>query len=241
MFNKIRYLLLQVRNADDPMRAQEIGCFARSLNCEVDQILPIDLLQRVPTRGELDEHHIILIGGSGHYGAVEAAPWLDRTCDFLRELHERALPTFASCWGFQAISLAMKGQVVKDPGRAELGTHELRLSEDGKRDPLFGPLGEVFHGQMGHEDRVLKLPEDAILLASSQTNQYQAYRFSGKPIYCTQFHPELDRKHLLERLKIYPNYVKQISGLTLDELAKSCFDTPGTQELLPRFVKIVLQ
>ena len=223
------------------MRSQEIGCFARSINCSVDQILPVDLLQGIPTRRELDQHPVILIGGSGHYGAVESAPWLDRTCEFLRELHERALPTFASCWGFQAMSRAMGGQVIEDPACAELGTHELQLSEDGKRDPLFGPLGEVFHGQMGHEDRVLKLPEDAILLASSQSIQYQAYRFSGKPIYCTQFHPELDQKHLLERLKVYPDYVKKISGLTLDELAKSCFDTPRTQDLLPRFVKMVLE
>ena len=233
--------MLQVRNADDPMRSQEIGCFARAINCDVDQILPIDLLHRVPTRREVDQHPVILIGGSGHYGAVESAPWLDRTCDFLRELHERDLPTFASCWGFQAMSLAMGGQVVKDPARAELGTHELRLSEEGRRDPLFGPLGELFHGQMGHEDRVLRPPADAILLASSQSIEYQAYRFSGKQIYCTQFHPELDRKHLLERLKVYPDYVKKISGLTLDELAKSCFDTPRTQNLLPRFVKMVLQ
>ena len=47
----IRYLLLQVRNQDDPMRPQEVGCFARALGCEPTQIRTFDLLDGAPTEG----------------------------------------------------------------------------------------------------------------------------------------------------------------------------------------------
>ena len=39
-------------------------------------------------------------------------------------------------------------------------------------------------------------------------------RFDRRPIYCTQFHPELNRSSLLERLQAYPKYVRTITGVT---------------------------
>jgi len=108
-------------------------------------------------------------------------------------------------------------------------------------DPLLGPLGELLHGQMGHEDRVISLPENAILLASSDRVRHQAYCFRDKPLYFTQFHPELTRDQLLERLRAYPKYVERISGLAYGEFASSCYETPATAKLLQRFTQLVVQ
>jgi GMP synthase-like glutamine amidotransferase len=52
---------------------------------------------------------------------------------------------------------------------------------------------------MGHEDIVIEIPPQATLLASSKKVTNQAYRFNDAPIYCTQFHPELNRSDLLRR------------------------------------------
>jgi len=239
MFNKIKYVLLQVRKADDPMRRHEVECFARELRCDAKQISVYDLLSGVPSRQELDQVDIVLIGGSGDYSVAEGGTWLPRALATMQELHEWSKPTFASCWGFQAMARALGGEVVTDISRAELGTIQVRLTEAGKADALFAELGATFQGQMGHQDIVTRLPADALLLASTDRVENEAYCFPGKPIYCTQFHPELNRADLLMRAATYPQYVERIGGVTLEEFAATCVDTPKVAALLPRFVEHV--
>ena len=239
MFEKIRYLLLQVRNLDDSMRQHEVASFVRGLSTSPEMIRVFDLLTGRPRARDFDEADMVLLGGSGHYSAAGEGDWLEQALETMREIHALRKPTFASCWGFQAMARAMGGEVVKDLDRAELGTHDLRLTSAGRRDPVFGPLKDVFQGQMGHEDYVLRLPRDATLLASTRRAENQAYRFDGRPIYCTQFHPELTRANLLERVVAYPHYVDRIAGVTLETFAQMCQDTPETEALLPRFVRHV--
>jgi GMP synthase (glutamine-hydrolysing) len=240
ILDKVRYLLLQVRNPDDPMRRHEVTCFARALGCESERIEVFDLISGVPTRKLIDSSDVVLLGGSGDYSVAAGGAWLPAALEAMRELHDGSKPTFASCWGFQAMARALGGAVVTDLSRAELGTHSLRLTPAGKHDPVFGPLGEVFLAQMGHQDIVIELPPDAELLASSDRVENQAFCFPGKPIYCTQFHPELRRADLLLRLDAYPQYVECIAGTTVEEFAACCRDTPECEALLPRFVRHVL-
>ena len=89
---------------------------------------------------------------------------------------------------------------------AELGTIELKLSNYGKKDPIFGKMPDIFCCQMGHEDIVIKQPKNSIILASSEKIEIEAFCFKGKPIYCTQFHPELSGKNGLIFLKNFCNY-----------------------------------
>jgi GMP synthase (glutamine-hydrolysing) len=236
MLDRIRYLLLQVRNEDDPMRHHEVRCFARVLGTQPDRIRVFDLLNFSLPAGEFAATDMFLLGGSGHYGAVEDAPWLDRALDSLRHVHAARKPTFASCWGFQALARALGGRVIKDPAHAEVGTHALRLTDAGKRDPVFGLLGDLFFGQMGHEDHVVELPPGAIRLASSDRVVNQAYCFSDAPIYCTQFHSELNCSDLLERVQAYPEYVERVAGIPPERFAELLRETPETEALLPRFV-----
>jgi GMP synthase (glutamine-hydrolysing) len=248
--SKLRYLLLQTRNADDPMRAQEVGSFAQALACERSAIDVFDLLAAAPSIERLRQADVILLGGSGHYSAADVAPphredglregWLERTLDALREIHHHGLPTFASCWGFQAMARAMGGRCIHDLPRAEIGTIELQRTAAGRDDPLFSQLPATFLAQAGHEDHVDQLPPDALLLASSRLVPEQAYRFNGKPIYCTQFHPELDRAALLERVRAYPEYIERIAGVSQQEFAAQCRETPEANSLLRRFVETVL-
>lgn len=241
MLENVRYLLLQVRNDDDPMVAQEIRCFARALHTVPEKISTISMLKAAPTLSQLQSIDVVLLGGSGHYSATGEAPWLDRTLDALRQLHAAAKPTFASCWGFQAFARALGGEVVHDLSRAELGTHAVRITDAGRADPIFGPFGGSLFGQMGHEDRVGRLPPDTTRLASTALVENQAYRFDGMPIYCTQFHPELNRDDLLARVRAYPSYVERIAGMTLEKFEAMCQDTPQTEALLLRFVELALQ
>ncbi|MFV2066267.1 MAG: type 1 glutamine amidotransferase [Pirellulales bacterium] len=235
----MHFLLLQIRNGDDPMRHHEVTCFGRAIGCPPERISVFDLLSGAPAPSVLTACDVVLLGGSGHYSAAGEGEWLERTLDVLRGIHALGLPTFASCWGFQAMARAMGGVVRHDPSLAELGTITLRLTACGEQDPLFGPLGPTFKGQAGHEDSVIELPPGAIRLASSDRVENQAYRFSDRPIYCTQFHPELRRADLLARLQAYPEYVRNLSGLPLEEFAQRCEETPEAATLLPRFVALL--
>ena len=149
MLNSVRYLLLQVRNPDDPMRSHEVECFARALRSNPSRIRVLDLLHQQPTATQLSQTDVVLLGGSGHYSVVDEASvaepaeeWLRRALDVMRDLRERRQPTFASCWGFQAMARAIGGKVVHNPSWAEIGTHELMLTSDGQDDPVFSPLGK---------------------------------------------------------------------------------------------------
>jgi GMP synthase (glutamine-hydrolysing) len=244
---QLRYLLLQTRNADDPMAAQEVRCFARALECEVSAMSVGDLMGSAPSVNTLQEADMLLLGGSGHYSVATRAsnsveldsprsPWLDGALDTLREIHRLAKPTFASCWGFQAMARAMGGECVNDVPNAEVGTIELRLTDVGCTDPIFGALPLEFAAQAGHEDHVVKLPPGAELLASSRRVKEQAFHFINRPIYCTQFHPELDRAAMLERVIAYPEYISRIARVSFEEFVENVRETPESNSLLRRFV-----
>jgi GMP synthase (glutamine-hydrolysing) len=236
----LRYLLLQVRNPGDRMREQEVDCFARALGGRREQIHVQDLLAGVPTPRQLDAVDIVFLGGSGDYSVAEGGDWLPAALEAMRELYDMSKPTFASCWGFQAMSKALGGEVVTDVARAEVGTIDVSLTAAGTTDPVFGELPATFPAQMGHQDIVVRLPPTAVLLASSERVENQAYRLEGKPIYCTQFHPELNRAALLERVMAYPWYIERIAGVTTTVFAEDyCRESPETDQLLRRFVKFV--
>ena len=229
------------------MAAQEVRCFARTLDCDVAAIEVFDLLRAAPPIDKLNQADMLLLGGSGHYSAASVPDvpgpktarlaWLERTLDCLRDVHEVAKPTFASCWGFQAMARALGGECVNDLPNAELGTIELELTEAGRCDPLFSALPRTFSAHAGHEDHVIRLPSDAVLLASSSRVAEQAFRFADRPIYCTQFHPELDRAAMLERVKAYPEYVERIAGVPHETFAQGLRETPEANTLLRRFVQ----
>ena len=135
----------------------------------------------------------------------------------------------------------MGGQVVNDPVQAELGAPEVILTEHGQADPVMGPCGKRFPALIGHEDCAVSLPGDAVSLAATELVEHQALRFVDRPIYATQFHPELRRETYLERVRQYPKYVRQITGLSMDEFADRLGDPPDTRGILTRFLQLIRQ
>ena len=235
-----RFLLLQVRNPGDPMAVQEIRCFARSLPCASSRIEVFDLLSGAPSTSALKRADVVLIGGSGEHSVVRGGPWLPRALDTMAELHAKSRPTFASCWGFQAMAQALGGTVITDRDRAEVGTAWVELTHEGESDPVFGPLGKRFRVPIGHEDVVTEIPKSARLLASSDLVENQAFVFVDKPIYATQFHPELNRTDLVARLTKYREYLPLTGHKSIKEFKDNTPETPESESILPRFLREVL-
>ncbi len=233
----LRYLLFQIRKPGDPMRVSEVDAFAWALGCSLDRITPVDLILKPPSPDQLRSADVVLIGGAGDYSVPEGGSWLEGALDSMRELHATGKPTFASCWGFQAMAAALGGQVVSDDLCAEIGTIAIDLTEAGLQDPLFKHLGTPFFAHVGHHDTVIRRPPGTTCLGRTNLVPNHAFRFDGLPIYCTQFHPELQVSVMKERLKTYPTYVERIAGMTFERFIASLRETPKANSLIRRFVE----
>ena len=237
MRNQLSFALLQIRNSTDPVRDEEVDCFVRRLAVAPEQVTPIDVLRQPLDARIYEQHDAVLVGGSGEYSVLDDAAPIRALLDFLGETATRGFPTFASCFGFQAMSLALGGEVVHDPDRAEVGTFEIGLTDHAAGDVIFGDLPLRFHAQQGHKDHVTRLPSVARHLASSERSAHQAARFGDGLVWATQFHPELtvedNRQRVMRYLELYVS--------DLDNVLSRMQDSHATHGLLARFADVLAE
>lgn len=198
-----RVLLLQVR--DDPRaEAQEVRCFLQATGLPPPELTCHNLVAE-PRLGwrRVRQHAVVMVGGAGAHSVTTAHPFSEALAETLRRLVAESRPLFASCYGHHALVAALGGRVVTDPASGEVGTFDVELTPAGRRDPLFGELPRRFPVQLGHHDRVDRLPAELIELAASERCRYQALRCHDKPVYSTQFHSEMTVSQMEERLEMY--------------------------------------
>ena len=198
------FLLLQSRDPGDPMRDHEVQCFASSLGVARGGISVVDMLADTPPRDRLLAARAILMGGSGDYSCLDPFPWIGRMVAYVRdEVVPSGVPTFGSCFGLQILTLSLGGRMMRDPAHREVGSIDIALTPAAATDPLFAPLPPTFVGQAGHTDRAIETPPGVELLASSDRCPVNAFRVKGRPIWATQFHPELDPDAVAKRYMAY--------------------------------------
>ena len=116
------------------------------------------------------------------------------------------LPILGICYGAQLMSY-MYGGRVENAGTREYGRQNLQFVDT--QNPLF--RGFEAHSQvwMSHGDSITQLPEGATCIASTETVRNAAYYIPGeKPIFGTQFHPEVF--HSLQGKLLLKNFVVDI-------------------------------
>jgi len=235
-----RFLLLQARRPGDPGRDHEELCFTETLGISAASLQCWDLLKGPPGMGDLEDIDMLLVGGSGDYSVLDELPFVHRFIDFISDVViAEKIPTFASCFGFQALVMSAGGRLVRDPAAAEVGTFAISVSETGRKDPLMGNLFPSFKAQLGHKDRVEHLPAGLASLAASELAPCQALAVDGSLIYGTQFHPELDRKSNIYRFNLYRQRYKGSAADNNNSVLDSLEDTPKASALLPRWVELV--
>ena len=235
-FEDIRVLLVQARD-DASMVAQEQVCFLERCRLEPGQLRSVNVVRERLHAGLLDGADALLIGGAGEYSATEDYAWMADLLDVVREATDRGLPTFGSCWGHQVIARALGGEVIYDGDRAELGCLPVELTEAGQRDELFRGFPARFQANMGHHDRVSRLPPGAVELAFNASQRNQAFRMGGKPVYGTQFHSELDAERERERLLCYrPFYTEIETEEEFQAILAGLADTTEVDHLLHDFL-----
>ena len=235
---RVRVRLIQIRDKPDVL-AEERASFTARCGVGAGQIAATNALTDEITPGLADGVDAVLIGGAGAYSVTETYAWTAALAELCHACADGAVPLFGSCWGHQFVARAFGGTVVHDPGRSEMGTHAVRLTDAGAEDPLFGPLPREFGTQMGHQDRVSALPPGAVELACNDRAPHQAFRLEGLPIYGTQFHSELDAATERARLLAYrDHYPAMADGDTFQRVLDGLYETPDADDLLRRFLTL---
>ncbi|WP_347565437.1 glutamine amidotransferase [Nocardioides sp. IC4_145] len=191
---------------------------------------------------DLDDWSGIVLGG-GPFNVSdppEAKSDVQRRVEAeLGDLCRRAVaadsPFLGCCYGIGTLGVLDGGVVDRTHGEP-IGAVEVRLTDEGRADPLTGVLPERFAAYLGHKEAVSRLPDGAVLLASSATCPVQAFRI-GRNVYATQFHPELDVDGLCLRIDVYEHhgYFEPGGAAALKALARTANVTEPAR-LLAGFV-----
>ncbi|MBV9822856.1 MAG: glutamine-hydrolyzing GMP synthase [Actinobacteria bacterium] len=144
---------------------------------------------------------IILSGGPASVYAP-GAPSVDPA------LFDGGVPVFGICYGFQAMTRALGGEVA-NTGGSEFGRTLLSVSSPGV---LFGEgASDPRQVWMSHGDEVTRAPDGFVVTASSAGAPVAAFENVDRGLAGVQFHPEvLHTEHGQQLLK---NFLYDIAGL----------------------------
>lgn len=150
---------------------------------------------------------------------------------------ERDHPLLFTCYGIGVLTRVIGGVVGTRHGEAASAV-QITLTPDGAADPLMGVLPPRFEALVGHKEATERLPDDAVLLASSSGCPVQVYRV-GRRVYATQFHPEVSAADFVARAQVYRNHgyfpASELRSVS-DRLAAASVTEP--QRILRRFVEL---
>jgi GMP synthase (glutamine-hydrolysing) len=233
-------LLIQARQPDDPILEHEFECFVARTRFSPEAFTAVNMATESVSEELLQQVDLVTVGGAGDFSVVERGfDWHDELLGVMEQVVDRELPMFASCFGFQALVQVYGGELESLPECAEIGTHTVELTDEGREDAFFSHLPERFNAQLGHQDSVTELPGGLTRLAFSDNCPVQAVRVPGKPIYATQFHPELSADENIDRYVRYLQNYKQTDESreeALERAERIHSPSPEANELFRRFI-----
>lgn len=185
--------------------------------CEPPGVFEDVLLERGAElhRVELDEGEplpdwrdfdaIVAMGGPMSVNDDAKLPWLTGEKRAIGEAVRAGTPYWGVCLGVQLLAAALGARVY--PGEVpEVGLLPVALTEEGRRDPVFGDFDEALVTLQWHGD-TFDLPDGATRLASSPAYANQAFRFERA--YGVQFHLEVSAEMARDWARV-PEYVASL-------------------------------
>ncbi|MBY5920923.1 type 1 glutamine amidotransferase [Ferrimonas balearica] len=237
---EVTLLLMQIR--DNPQtREEEWRSFAQFCGLERTQIRILNLFDTPEFGPEvLEGVDGLLVGGSSEASVLEPEryPFVEPAMALLRHCISIKLPVFCSCFGHQLAVRALGGEVIRDERDFEMGTVPILLTAAARTDPLYHDMPQGFMAVSVHRERALVVPEGCTLLAYTEPCTH-SFKVDGAPFWTTQFHPEVDRPVLIQRLTQFAHHYTDGED-HLREVLESAEETPLSNDLLRRFVDRVL-
>ncbi len=195
-------------------------------------VIDVPTLENLPP---VDGAAGVIVSGS-HTMVTERRDWSERSAAWLRSAVSRGVPVLGICYGHQLLAHAFGGEVGNNPRGREFGTLPVELNEAGRADGLLGSLPPSFPAHEGHTQSVLRLPREAVRLASNSWDAIQAFRI-GERAWGIQFHPEFDADVIREYVRHHRAELSA-EGQDPDALEKTAADNPFGGAILRRFARL---
>jgi GMP synthase (glutamine-hydrolysing) len=153
---------------------------------EIDIAFAADPGAELPRGAALEGYDGAAITGSALH-IYESGPQVTQQIDLVRGLLAAGTPFFGSCWGLQVLTVAAGGSVRRNPKGRELGFGRgIRLTEEGRKHPMYIGKPDVFNAPTVHLDEV------AVVLATNAVSDVQSAEIhvNGAVAWGVQYHPE---------------------------------------------------
>jgi len=164
----------------------------------VDICYPGDPAAALPEGEALEGYDGITITGSALH-VYHGGPEVMRQVEMVRAALTTGTPLFGSCWGLQVIAAAAGGSVRKNPKGREIGFGRgIRLTEAGRKHPMYVGKHDVFNAPTVHLDEVETVPPGTTVLATNSVSAVQSVeiRANGSVAWAVQYHPEYPLREL---------------------------------------------
>jgi GMP synthase (glutamine-hydrolysing) len=231
-------LLVALREPTDPMCAHARACFAARAQVPLDNVHVHSMIEGRPAKGVLSRYDAVFFGGSGAFSVLDDIQWIRDGLTTLQEVAASGQKAWASCFGFQGLSLALGAEVRHDESLTEMGSTLLHLTDAGRADLVLGVLPDPFWAQEGHHDHVMTQPPGTTLLATGSQVRMQAFKLDGVPFYASQFHPELTVDATVARFRHYQEHYVDAGSEEVLQALQSGADTPEMGQVLARLVRL---
>ena len=118
------------------------------------------------------------------------------------EILKTGKPILGICYGMQVLAYQEGGKIINE-GKKEFGLAQIKQNNNSN---LFLNTSEDIDVWMSHGDKVIELPENYKVCASSANSPIAAFENTKKKYYGLQFHPEVT--HTNYGQKIIENFLK---------------------------------
>ncbi len=137
----------------------------------------------------------VWISGSPYNAYRLDQPSVKDQIELTREIWDKGIPAFGSCWGLQVMTAALGGKVHLNPNGREIGVaRNIYLTDAGRQHEMFADKADAFDAVCVHEDEIAELPACGTVLASNATSRVQAavMREERRCFWGVQYHPEFE-------------------------------------------------
>ena len=143
--------------------------------------------------------------------------FLRKEWDFLGEAIVSGKPCLGICCGGQMLAMRLGARVRRSPEK-EVGGYDVRLTEKGKRDPLFTGFTQEFPVFQWHSD-MFEVSGGGRLLVEGDMCPNQA--FGWRNVRGIIFHLEIDRREAARWADAYPEEMEAV-GKTKEQVLEEC-------------------
>ena len=148
-----------------------------------------------------------LIWGGSSLNIYNDTPEIRRQIEFMKNCQKKVKKILAICWGMQVAVTAAGGQV-KKANNSHIGiANEIVINENGLKNPIYFDKDKKFNSPAFNFDEVVKLPQNAICLASNKINKIQSLYFeiNNTKIWGLQYHPEITYEKMISLIQFRKN------------------------------------